>query len=69
MAQEPSEDTRETDETSAGEGRSSPGERGLPEAEYKGLCVNCARREICEHPKPEGGVWHCDEYVEERYGS
>jgi len=29
---------------------------------YKGLCVNCENRETCTYPKPEGGVWHCDEY-------
>jgi hypothetical protein len=29
----------------------------------KGLCVNCANREICTLPKPEEGVWHCEEYL------
>ena len=29
---------------------------------YKGLCVNCENRKTCNHPKPEGGVWHCEEY-------
>lgn len=29
---------------------------------YKGLCVNCENRETCVFPKPEGGVWHCEEY-------
>jgi (2Fe-2S) ferredoxin/predicted RNA-binding Zn-ribbon protein involved in translation (DUF1610 family) len=29
---------------------------------YRGLCLNCAKREFCTFPKPEGGVWHCDEY-------
>ena len=29
---------------------------------YKGLCLNCEKRETCTYPKPEGGVWHCDEY-------
>jgi len=29
---------------------------------YQGLCVNCENRETCTFPKPEGGVWHCDEY-------
>jgi hypothetical protein len=28
----------------------------------KGLCKNCGNRETCTFPKPEGGVWHCDEY-------
>ena len=25
----------------------------------------CARRVECRLPKSEGGVWHCEEYVEE----
>jgi hypothetical protein len=29
---------------------------------YKGLCRLCEKRETCTYPKPEGGVWHCDEY-------
>jgi len=29
---------------------------------YAGLCVNCEHRETCTYPKPEGGVWHCEEY-------
>jgi len=35
------------------------------EKEFKGLCVNCANRHTCLFPKCEGGVWHCEEYVEE----
>lgn len=31
-------------------------------ATYKGLCSNCDNREECVFPKPEGGVWHCEEY-------
>lgn len=31
----------------------------------KGLCVNCANRFDCLLPKAEGGVWHCEEYIEE----
>jgi hypothetical protein len=27
----------------------------------KGLCRHCAHRPTCTYPKPEGGVWHCDE--------
>jgi hypothetical protein len=34
--------------------------------EHKGLCMNCANRETCLYPKPEGGVWHCEEYMEDR---
>lgn len=27
-----------------------------------GLCSNCSVRESCVFPKPESGVWHCEEY-------
>ena len=27
-----------------------------------GLCVNCDNARTCISPKPEGGVWHCEEY-------
>jgi len=27
-----------------------------------GLCSDCEGRQICTFPKPEGGVWHCEEY-------
>lgn len=29
----------------------------------RGLCVNCDRRHDCTYPKPETGVWHCEEYT------
>lgn len=29
---------------------------------YRGLCVNCDVRETCTLPRPEGGVWYCEEY-------
>ena len=29
---------------------------------HAGLCVNCENRETCTYRKPEGGVWHCEEY-------
>ncbi len=29
---------------------------------YKGLCSICEDRETCTFLKPEGGVWHCEEY-------
>lgn len=28
----------------------------------KGLCRTCTKRATCTFPKPEGGVWHCEEY-------
>jgi len=27
-----------------------------------GLCSNCENRRACGFPRPEGGVWHCEEY-------
>ena len=27
-----------------------------------GLCCDCENRQRCVFPKPEGGVWHCEEY-------
>ena len=30
--------------------------------EPKGLCRNCKKKETCTLPKPEGGVWRCEEY-------
>jgi len=29
---------------------------------YKGLCSQCEERANCIYPKPEGGVWHCEEF-------
>ncbi len=28
----------------------------------KGLCSNCDNYKTCTLPKPEGGIWHCEEY-------
>jgi hypothetical protein len=27
-----------------------------------GLCSNCDLRDDCLYPKPDGGVWRCEEY-------
>ena len=32
-------------------------------ASFKGLCVNCDHRFTCTLPKPESGVWYCEEYL------
>ena len=29
---------------------------------YKGLCKNCKKQKTCTLPKPEGGVWRCEDY-------
>jgi len=31
-------------------------------AQYRGLCSLCEDRLTCTYTKPEGGVWHCEEY-------
>jgi hypothetical protein len=33
------------------------------EPKYTGLCVNCEHRKTCAHPRPTGGVWHCEDYA------
>ena len=40
--------------------RSSAQERDS--GEYKGLCRNCKKKDTCKLPKPEGGVWRCEDY-------
>jgi hypothetical protein len=51
----------------------TPGEQGLPpprasatadgeSTRFTGLCSDCEGRSSCVFPKPEGGVWHCEEY-------
>lgn len=29
---------------------------------FIGLCSNCDNRRTCGFAKPEGGIWHCEEY-------
>jgi hypothetical protein len=29
---------------------------------HRGLCANCANRHHCSIAKPEGDIWHCEEY-------
>jgi hypothetical protein len=38
-------------------------DRSFMDAAYVGLCATCENRAICIYPKPEGGVWRCEEYV------
>lgn len=28
-----------------------------------GLCRTCDQRETCTYPRPEGGVWRCEEFA------
>jgi hypothetical protein len=34
----------------------------IPSQYYMGLCTTCEERATCTYPKPEGGVWHCEEF-------
>jgi len=40
--------------------KSNPGKKDSDGC--KGLCSICEDRKTCTYPKPEGGVWHCEEY-------
>ena len=31
-------------------------------SDYRGLCSDCEDRRTCTFPRPEGGVWRCEEY-------
>jgi len=44
----------------AAEPQPGPAENQGPEP--LGLCRNCRLRATCRHPRPEGGVWYCEEY-------
>ncbi len=35
---------------------------GASKEKFLGLCSNCDLRMTCKLPRPEGGVWHCEEY-------
>ena len=35
---------------------------GKDSTNFIGLCSDCDNRQTCVFPKPEGGVWHCEEY-------
>lgn len=34
----------------------------LPTWAEAGLCMNCEHQQRCGHPRPEGGIWHCEDY-------
>lgn len=36
---------------------------GTDSSKYAGICSNCGNAETCSYPKPEGGVWRCEDYV------
>ena len=41
---------------------STPAARVVASNGYRGLCMNCEHRGTCRHPRPEGGIWHCENY-------
>jgi hypothetical protein len=53
---------RPTDPPASAEPRPSSN-NGDRSTKFLGLCSNCDNRETCTYPKPEGGVWRCEEYV------
>jgi len=36
--------------------------KGIDSDKFIGLCKTCYQRSSCKFTKPEGGVWHCEEY-------
>ncbi len=42
---------------------SQRGAKGATPPPPIGLCANCALFENCTLPRPESGVWHCEEYT------
>jgi len=42
--------------------RLSPGAGEGDSATHTGLCQDCENRRDCTFPRPEGGVWRCEEY-------
>ena len=40
----------------------SPGAKEKSASKYVGLCSNCENCATCTFPRPEGGVWQCEEY-------
>jgi hypothetical protein len=43
--------------------RSRTGLEDKVSTRFKGLCKNCDNRLTCTLPRPESGVWHCEEYL------
>ena len=42
--------------------KKKPGAGNEKSAEQKGLCRNCKKQKTCTLPRPEGGVWRCEDY-------
>jgi hypothetical protein len=37
-------------------------ENTIADGPLRGLCCNCDNRSHCTITKPEGDIWHCEEY-------
>jgi len=61
MTRKPPREKNEREAEEAGARPSKPSEKKAVER-FKGLCMNCDNRFECQLPRPEGGVWHCEEY-------
>ena len=58
----PSKPEKKPMEASMSMSKNNPGGNPGEKSKYFGLCSNCKHRETCTFPKPQGGVWHCEEY-------
>jgi hypothetical protein len=63
---EPTDEKRQADSTGV-PGRPEPQKltRDIKQdsSTSKGLCATCDNRETCTYPKPEDGIWHCEEFA------
>jgi len=54
--------SRKTSEDRASQSTASSIAVAEETSELIGLCNDCESRQTCVFPKPEGGIWHCEEY-------
>jgi hypothetical protein len=43
--------------------RENPVDQPGSSSSAKGLCTLCENLRTCTYPRPEGGVWHCEDYL------
>lgn len=60
-----SKKTRKTEVAQSSDLRKDIRNRDREKKNNEGLCLNCVKRDWCRLPKPEGGVWRCEEYSEQ----
>jgi hypothetical protein len=54
--------TATSKQAGSGQQAGSDAVEGTDRGKYMGLCMNCLHRDTCTFPRPEGGVWRCNEY-------